>query len=100
MNREEFEASLEVTMNAVLEQFVQPLTNAMCLLTYAAAHKKDGVWLADQLHGQADTCPSDVAGKGILNALAEMAELPDSTPPGDVRKRANISLKLIRGGKE
>lgn len=100
MNKKEFEVALKMTMDAVLEQYVQPLTNAMCLLTYAVSHKKDGGWLADQLHDQADSCPSDVAGKGILYALAEMASLPDSLPPEDVRNRANISLKLIRGGKD
>jgi len=38
MNKKEFEAALNVTMDAVLEQYVQPMTNAMCLLTYAVSH--------------------------------------------------------------
>ena len=100
MNRKEFENALEVTMDAVLEQYIRPLTNGMCLLTYAVAHKKDGAWLAERLHGQADTCPADIAGKGMLHALAEMASLPDATPPCDVQNRVNISLRLIRGGKD
>lgn len=98
--RLEFEAALEVTMNAVLEQYVQPLVHALGILTFAISHKQDGAWLAEQLQGQADTCPPDVAGKGILYVLADMARLPDSTPPDDVRKRVNISLEVIRGGKK
>lgn len=100
MNKEEFEVALKVTMDAVLEQYVQPLTIAMSLLTYAVSHKKDGEWLVDQLKVQADSCPSDVAGKGILYALAEMASLPDSFPTEDVQKRVNNALRLIRGGKD
>lgn len=100
MNREEFEASLEVTMSAVFEQYIQPMTHALCLLTYAVSHKKDGAWLSEQLRGQADTCPDDVAGKGILHVLAEMASLPDATPPAEIRRQANISLKLFQGGKK
>jgi hypothetical protein len=98
--RLEFEAALEITMNAVLEQYVQPLTHALGILTFAISHQMDGEWLAEQLQGQAETCPTDVAGKGILYLLADMARLPGSTPPGDVCKRANISLKVLRGGKK
>jgi len=87
-------------MDAVLEQYVQPMTHALCLLTYVVSRTQDGKWLAEQLRIQADSCPDDVAGKGILHALAEMAESPDAIPPNDVRKRANTSLRLIQGGKK
>ncbi len=100
MQREVFELVLKTIADAMKEQYVQPMTHALCLLTYAVAHRKDGEWLERELRHQAETCPEDIAGKGILFLLAEMAGLPDSAPPDAVRTKANTSLTLIQGGRK
>lgn len=100
MNREEFEVALEITLQAVSEQYVIPLALALGTLTSALCQDpKTASAVADTLRTQAESCPPDVAGRALLQALAELASEPSPSGPAHVQNVIRSHLTLIRGGK-
>lgn len=76
IEREEFEQMLAVTLNAVNEQYILPLSLALATLTAAIARNPDSdlsKQVSEALYQQAASTPVDVAGRQMLISLAELA---------------------------
>ncbi len=100
MEREEAEAIIETCLEAVHEQYVLPLTLALGTLTVAACREPDSArQVAASLREQAESCPPDVAGRLLLQGLAELAGGPQPTEPAAVRDAVRKTLRLIPGGR-
>ncbi len=100
MDIEEVEAIIETCLEAVHEQYVLPLTLALRTLTIAVCSNPEiAPVVAEALRKNADSCPSDVAGRILLQVLAKSAAGPDGVGPDDVQDAVRKSLRLIRGGK-
>lgn len=100
MDQKAAEALVEVLLNAVREQFVRPMEAALCVLTLALCYKKDREWVRGYFERLAETSSKDVAGRGIFDALAGLASLPDPPPPDEIKRALNTSLRLIHGGRK
>ena len=101
MDAEKAEAIIETCLEAVFEQYVVPLTLALGTLTATACRD---LRLADEiavaLRQQAASCPPDVAGRTLLEALAALASGPAPSGPAAAAAALRKSLRLIHGGKK
>lgn len=101
MEREEAEVLIETCLEAVHEQYVLPLTLALGTLTAAACRDPDSArQIAAALHQQAQTCPPDVAGRVLLQGLAELAGGPLPPDSDAVQDALRSRLRLIPGGRQ
>lgn len=100
MDIKEVEALITTCLEAVSEQYVLPLTLALGTLTAVVCRDRETAdAVAAALLKQAESCPADVAGRTLLQALAGLAAGTTSPSPDDVRNALRKSLKLIPGGK-
>ena len=87
-------------LEAVSEQYIQPLTMALGTLTALACQDRTTAEaVSSTLREQAESCPSDVAGRIILLKLSELAAGPVSPDPGATSEALRNALRLIHGGK-
>lgn len=101
MNREEFEAIIEACLEAVHEQYAMPLTLALGTLTAVACRDPEvAKAVAATLRQQAASCPPDVAGRTLLEALAALASGPAPADPAAAAAALRTALRLIPGGKK
>lgn len=98
MNRQEAETIIKVCLDAVNEQYVIPLMLGLGTLTATLACRDPDAApaIAASLREQAESCPPDVAGRVLLQALAQLADAP-GTPRTPKEMRA--ILRLVQGGK-
>lgn len=100
MQREEAEVVIETCLEAVNEQFVLPLMLALGTLTAAACRDREtGSQIAAALRRQAASCPPDVAGRTLLESLAQLADGPASPDPAAAADALRRALRLIPGGR-
>ena len=100
MDKEEAEAIIETCLEAVYEQYVLPLALALGTLTEVACRDRGhAAEIASALRQQAESCPSDVAGRVLLQSLAGLAAGPVIPASGDVQDALRKSLRLVPGGK-
>jgi hypothetical protein len=100
MDRRKSEAIIEVCLEAVFEQYVLPLTLALGTLTATACRdRRMAEEISVALRQQAASCPPDVAGRTLLEALAALASEPVPSDPAAAAAALRKSLRLIQGGK-
>lgn len=93
-----FQIIIKGCLEAVHEQYVMPLTLAMGTLTAAVCRNPEtAVEVAAALRQQAESCPNDVAGRTLLEALAGLAGGPVATDPAAVQSALRSHLRLIQG---
>ena len=101
MERGLAEAIIETCLEAVHEQYVLPLMLALGTLTAAACRDRESArQIAEALRSQADSCPPEVAGRQLLQLLAELAGEPMPPDPSAVRDALRSQLRLIPGGRK
>lgn len=94
MNAQEGSAVVEACLDAVFEQYVNPLLLALGVLTAVISREPEmKKQIADTFGGLAESCPDDVAGRTFLEALADLARGPDA-----MRDAVRKALRLIPGG--
>jgi hypothetical protein len=101
MNSDEAQVVLEVCLQAVSEQYVEPLMLALGTLTTAVCHAPEmAAAVAAALQRQADSCPADVSGRILLQSLARLADGTAPLDPADIQAALRTSLRLLQGGKD
>lgn len=95
MDQKTVDRMIENTLNAVQEKFITPLEVSLCIITLALCYGKDRDWIRKYFERMAVTCPDDVTGRCIFEALANIAVLTDSSEPGEVEQVLNESLQLL-----
>lgn len=75
MERQEMEKLLEASVELVIEEYVMPLTQALGALTMVVSRDpQQARELSEALRAHAENCPREVAGRKLLEALAELAD--------------------------
>lgn len=92
-----FEIIIKGCLEAVSEQYVMPMMLALGTLTAAACRNPEAAAeVAAALRQQAASCPPDVAGRTLLEALAGLAAGPASPDPSAVQFALRRHLRLVQ----
>ena len=92
-----FEIIIKGCLEAVSEQYVMPMMLALGTLTAAVCRSPEAAAeVAEALRQQAASCPPDVAGRKLLEALAELADGPGAPDPGAVQSALRGHLRLVQ----
>jgi len=100
VDQETVDLLIENTLKAVREQFATPLEVALCIMTLAYCYDKKKEWLRKYFERMIATCPDDVAGRCLFEALANITSLPDPPEPGAAEKALNASLQMLSGARD
>lgn len=97
MEEQEIENLIEANIDLLNQQYIIPLTLALgAITTVISRDPSQGSELAGLLRTHASNCPEEVAGRKLLEALAELADGRIQHEPGVPRSALQQLLWLPR----